>query len=436
MSKHRLLAVFVGALFAAASSGSFAQTSSLSGALRPDLGVKQERALYAKFRLEERYGIPFQPYASVCPKAAVGRMHCLAKIVTDPSGTPLSFDPAKQTLPGMTPEQLRAAYGVSGVAAGLPIIGIVDAYGDPTALSDLKTYSKQNKLPVLPKCDGDVKSSSVPCLQIVNQKGGNKLPATVDAGWLAEQSLDLAAVHALCENCSILLVEANTNGNGDMLPAENTAASLGANVISNSWGNSEFSVESGLDSYFTHPGIAITAAGGDNGYSAGLLWPAASPNVVSVGGTTLLMKKNNYKQEIAWSETGSGCSQYEARPSWQPALSGCPNNRTDNDISVDADPNTGISIYAGYQCTSDCWFELGGTSLSAPIVAALYAQAENVPANDSEAADLLYQNATSADLHDITKGSNGTCAFTYLCNALKGYDAPTGLGTPAGLGDF
>ncbi len=317
----------------------------------------------------------------------------------------------------------------------------MDAYADPSALDDLKVYSKQFNLPILPKCKVDVASSTVPCLQIVNGKGKNNLPDTVVGEWAMEQSLDLDMAHATCENCSILLVEANTNAFTDIVPSENTAAKLGASVISNSWGDPEWAGEMQVDSqYFTHPGVVMTAGAGDKGYGAGLIWPAASPNVISVGATSLFLSKNGkkYNSEAAWADTGSGCSAYEARPSWQSQLSGCPNNRTDNDISVDGDPNTGAAIYNSNGCTGDnnCWYEEGGTSMSAPIVAALFALAGNVPSNDTQPAALLYQNASKTDSRDVSTGANGTCSFAYLCTALKGYDGPTGLGSPKGLNIF
>jgi subtilase family serine protease len=410
-------------------------------ALRIDSGVQRERAIYAKLHIEERYGIVFHPYASVCAKRTRHAARCFAKVLTNDAGLPLTFDPAKQDLPGYTPKQLRAAYGVSGVANGAPIIGIVAAYAYPNAVSDLKAYSKQTKLPALANCKGGASGSAEPCIQIVNEKGGNKLPTTVDPSWAAEQAIDLQMAHALCENCSIVLVEADSDGFNDMLPAENTAAKLGATVISNSWGNTETSGDTGLDqSYFNHPGVAIVASTGDEGYAGGVLWPASSPNVVAVGGTTLLLSKNDkkYSSEVAWDGSGSGCSAVEARPSWQPSLPGCPNNRTVSDISVDADPNTGVAIYDSTQCSdgASCWFEMGGTSVSAPIVAGMFAVAGTLPPSATQAASILYQNATKKNSRDIITGSNGECGFTYLCNAVAGYDGPTGLGSPRGLDIF
>lgn len=441
MSQRSPLAIFAGAVFfIALTTTALAQgAGAFGGPLPIDRSVESERRLYAKLHIEERYAIAFHPYASLCRDRSPGVANCLAMIITDDSGTPLSFDPAKQTLPGYSPKELRAAYSVTGVASGQPIVGIVDAYGYPAAMNDLKAYSKQLKLPVLPKCVGPVANSSVPCIQIVNEKGGKKLPTTVDSGWEAEQALDLQTVHALCENCSILLVEADANGLGDLAVSVNTAANLGANAISNSWGTPDFSGESGADhSYLNHPGVAITASSGDDGYAGGVVWPASSPNVVGVGGTSLFLSTNGkkYASETAWSGTGSGCSANESRPSWQPSLSGCPNNRTVSDISADGDPNTGIAIYEGDGCTGNCWYELGGTSLSSPIIASLFALAGNIQSDNSQAASILYANVSKQNSRDIIKGSNGTCEFSYLCNAVPGYDGPTGLGSPKGLNIF
>jgi subtilase family serine protease len=441
LSKARLFAAFVCVVVAGASSVAVAQ--GFAKPLPLDGTVPQERELYAKLRIQERYGITFRPYATVCNDRRRGVANCLAKIITDERGIPLSFGGANADIEGYGPKDLRAAYDVPGVAPGRPIIGIVDAYGYSTALSDLRVYSRQFKLPILPKCKGSVADSPEACLQIVNEKGGKKLPTAEDAGWAAEQAIDLQMAHALCENCSILLVEADTDGFSNLMPAESTAAKLGANVISNSWASAETSGDTALDeSFFTHPGVAMTAGTGDHGYAAGVSWPASSPNVVAVSGTSLFLSANGkkYGSEVAWAGDGSGCSAFEARPPWQPSLPGCPDNRTVSDIAVDADPNTGVAIYNSdpQACmgTANCWLELGGTSISAPIVAAMFMLAGGIPADSTQAASALYANRSKRNSHDIVSGSNGTCGFAYLCNAVPGYDGPTGLGSPKGLAIF
>jgi subtilase family serine protease len=400
--------------------------------IEPSIAV--QRAAFENNPLYKQFGFPFHPYASVCPVQRPGFVRCMAKVLVDDRGVPLPSDPRRKPA-GYTPADLLSAYNLSGTASGLPTIGVVDAYGDPDAYGDLKAYSNKFNIPVLPKCDGAVKDSSVPCFQAVDGKGGDKLPKKTD--WAEEISLDLDVAHAICQNCSILLVEAKSNNISDMFPAENTAAALGATVISNSWGGPEFSNESQLDAeYFNHPGVAITASTGDAGY--GLQYPATAGGVTAVGGTTLLLKKNgSYQSETAWSGAGSGCSQYEAKPSWQPVLGGC-DTRTVADVSFDADSTTGVAVYDSVGCTgakNTCWYVHGGTSVGAPAIAAIYALAGNVtpsiPANA-----LPYQNGSKKNLHDITSGSTGVCGGSYLCTALVGYDGPTGLGTPNGVGAF
>ena len=233
-------------------------------------------------------------------------------------------------------------------------------------------------------------------------------------------------VSAACPNCHILLVEANSNSLGDLLTAENEATSLGANVISNSWGASEFSAETLYDSFFNH-GIAITASTGDSGYGA--QWPAASPYVTAVGGTSLSHASTSRGwSETAWSGAGSGCSAYEAKPAWQHDT-GCP-RRTIGDVSTVADPSTGVAVYDTYGVPG--WLVFGGTSVAAPIVASVYALAGN--AATPNAPSLPYANVGA--LFDVAGGSNGACSPLYLCTAGTGYDGPTGLGTPDGTGGF
>jgi subtilase family serine protease len=215
--------------------------------------------------------------------------------------------------------------------------------------------------------------------------------------------------------------------------AENEAAKLGANVISNSYGSSEYSGElSDQTNYFNHPGIAITASAGDGGY--GVEFPASSQFVTAVGGTTLNLNANSsYKSETAWSKTGSGCSASITKPSWQ-VDTGC-SKRTVGDVSADADPNTGAAVYDSVRYSGRSgWFQVGGTSLAAPLIGAVYALAGNASTVSQTYGSHPYAN--TASLHDVTSGSNGTCASAYLCAAISGYDGPTGLGSPSGLGAF
>jgi subtilase family serine protease len=244
------------------------------------------------------------------------------------------------------------------------------------------------------------------------------------ADWSLEISLDLDMVSAVCPNCKILLVESNTNLDSDLYTAEDTAARLGANTISNSWGGSEYSGETTDDAHFNHPGVAITASSGDNGY--GVSFPAASRYLTAVGGTSLTRGGGTRGwTESAWSGAGSGCSAYEAKPSWQ-TDSGC-SRRTVADVSAVADPNTGVAVMYG-----GLWWTVGGTSASSPIVASVYALAGNASTVNAGS----YPYSHTSGLFDVTSGSNGTCSPSYLCHGAAGYDGPTGLGTPNGVSGF
>ena len=251
-----------------------------------------------------------------------------------------------------------------------------------------------------------------------------------DAGWAQEISLDLDMVSALCPRCHILLVEANSNLVSDLGAAAGEAVSLGANVVSNSYGAPEFAGETAVaTSDYEKPGVAMVAATGDKGY--GVSFPAADPDVIAVGGTSLYQATNTGTRnatETAWSGAGSGCSAYEPKPTWQ-LDAGCP-QRTVADVSADADPNTGVWVYDSYQ--SGPWDVVGGTSAAAPIVAAIFALA-GPPAPGTIPSSYPYANPGA--LNDIVSGSNGSCG-SYLCTAGPGYDGPTGLGTPNGIAAF
>jgi hypothetical protein len=236
-------------------------------------------------------------------------------------------------------------------------------------------------------------------------------------------------VSAICPLCHILLVEANSASYADLGTAVNSAVALGALFVSNSYGGGDSSSDSTYDAdYYNHPGVAITASAGDDGY--GVEYPAASQYVTAVGGTSLTTASNSRGwSETVWSGSGSGCSAYEAKPSWQ-TDSGC-SHRTDNDVAADANPGTGAAVYDSYD--QGGWVEVGGTSEAAAIIAATYALAGRA-ASGAYPAEFLYDHP--GDLNDITSGDDGTCSVSYLCTARTGYDGPTGLGTPDGTGAF
>jgi subtilase family serine protease len=187
--------------------------------------------------------------------------------------------------------------------------------------------------------------------------------------------------------------------------------------------------------YYSHPGIAITAATGDSGYAGGVAYPAASPDVIAVGGTTLEMSSTIRESETAWSGAGSGCSQYEGQPSWQEGISNITSvcgKRALADVSAVADPNTGVAVYDTYGLSG--WTVFGGTSVSTQIISAIYGLAGGLGTNGaSGGASGLY--ASPGAFFNITSGSTGSCG-TDLCNAGPGWNGPTGLGTPDGAGAF
>lgn len=370
--------------------------------------------------------LPNENHVPVCPRGgnSSDSVRCHAHVITDKNGTPnVTAAPA-----GYGPAQFHAAYSSATTAPSKQIIAIVDAYDDPSALSDLNVYSQTYGIPTMPQCSGPVLSSAVPCFQKINQRGGTSVPAG-NAGWALEISLDVQAAHAMCQNCSILLVEADSNSFANLMAAVDRAVLSGATVISNSYGSPEFSGENSFDSHFNHPQIAFTVSSGDNGYGA--QYPAASPYVTAVGGTTLIMNGTLYGNERAWSGAGSGCSTFEAKPIWQKDTL-CADHRTVADVSADADPNTGAAVYDSvrYQGRKG-WFKVGGTSLAAPLIAGVYALSGNTL---GAANSIPYANVSA--LHDVVGGSNGSCGGTYLCTALSGFDGPTGLGSPNGLAAF
>jgi len=366
------------------------------------------------------------PHATrqLCGKAPrPGINTCFAVAQTtpvQPAATPNAVRPFA-TPGGYGPSDLQAAYSLpSGSAGAGQLVAIIDAYGAPNLESDLATYRAQYGLPDCTTSNG--------CFHKLNQDGqASPLPAG-DTGWAGETSLDVDMVSAICPLCKIDVLEANSAG-GDLNTAINTAVSLGAKFISLSWGSGEYASETSQDSStYSHPGVAITASSGDGGY--GVSYPAASPGVVAVGGTTLSRASNARGwTESAWSGAGSGCSAYEPKPAFQHD-SGC-GRRTVADVSAVADPQTGVAYYDTYG--SGGWGIVGGTSVAAPIIASVYALA-GAPSTSASANSYPYVN--SGSLWDAVGGSNGSCGGSYLCTGVTGYDGPTGLGTPHAVAAF
>ena len=348
---------------------------------------------------------------------------CLAHVVTDSAGHILSHSKAPGFLPsGFKPADLQSAYNITTTGSSKTIVAIVDAYGYPTAEADLGVYRAEWSLPACTTANG--------CFKKLNQKGKATNYPAENLGWAQETALDLDMASAMCPSCKIILVEAKTATSKNLGTAVNTAASLGAHVISNSYGGSESGSQT-YESDYNHPGIAVTASTGDSGYAAGPQFPATSPHVTAVGGTHLVTANNARGwTETVWSGGGSGCSVYYAKPSWQ-TDTGC-SMRMEADVSADADPDTGVAVYGPTSATKSSWQVYGGTSVAAPLVGGIYA------ANGGTVNYGSNPYANTGALNDVTSGSNGKCSGkpAYFCNAEVGYDGPTGLGTPNGTTAF
>lgn len=383
-----------------------------------------------------------------------GQMHCQALVNTNRVGTRLAYPHAAATtagtpqsnFPGDPPAILQSVYGVAAAAAsggnGVTV-AIVDAYQNDKIAGDLAYYRYEAGLPACSDSSG--LGTGPGCLTVVDQTGGTTPPGIdPNGGWEAEEALDTEMVATFCPNCHILLVEANSASITDLTAAENTAVAMGAAAVSNSWGSgSEFIGENAFDGAFNHPGVAITVAAGDSGY--GTQYPAASPYVTAVGGNRLSYVTppppgGTWYQDV-WKGTGSGCSVLEPAPPWQQSagspFGGCL-NRTEDDVSATGDPGMGEMIWDTYYTPglNVGWNDMGGTSMSTAIIAAIYALAGQ-GAPGTYPASYPYQQASG--LHDVTTGSaNGTCETSraYLCNPETGYDGPSGLGSPDGIGPF
>ena len=344
-------------------------------------------------------------------------LSCFALVRTD---LPVRPAGATGTPAGYGPQDLQGAYALPSTGAGSGMtVAVVDAFDDPNAESDLATYRAQYGLPACTSTNG--------CFRKVDGSGGTAYPAP-DPGWAAESALDIDMVSAVCPNCHILLVEAAAPTIVALGTAVNTAVGLGAVAVSNSYGGPENIAETAADPYFNHPGVAITVSSGDTGF--GTEYPASSRYVTAVGGTSLIRSSGGRGwAESAWNHSGSGCSAYEPKPSWQND-SGCA-RRTIADVAAVADPATGVAAYDTYQASG--WQVFGGTSVSAPIVAGVYALAGS-PAAGTYPSSYPYSHASS--FNDITVGATGNCDSSYLCTAGVGYDGPTGWGTPNGTGGF
>jgi hypothetical protein len=371
--------------------------------------------------------IPQHRHRSIC---SGGKLHCKARARTlDDGQTIQSF--AAAAIQGFGPADLASAYNVNTSPNPGATVAVVDAYGYPNAANDLATYRSQFGLPPCTAASG--------CLTIVNQNGQTSpLPSAPSANddWTIETALDLQMASAACPNCKLLLVEADNDEGDGLFIAQQTAATLGATVISNSWGGADTTQEGpALEVYFDHPGVGEFVASGDMGYdqqqAPAADYPATSAYVTAVGGTSLAKSSGTPRGwvEGAWGpytpQTGAGgssCSQDIPKPSWQ-TNTVCA-FRAASDVAAVADPNTGVAVYNNGPSSSG-WIVVGGTSVASPFVAGVYALTGNAAAGPS----FSYANPT--DFYDVTTGSNDNCG-NIMCNCGPGWDGPTGNGTPNG----
>ncbi len=342
----------------------------------------------------------------VCPgPVANGFTRCHSWVFPNASSSPV----------GLSPAQMKAAYSfsTSSTVGSGTTIALVDAYDLPSAENDLNVFSSTFGLPACTTANG--------CFRKVNQNGGTKYPR-YNSGWGLEIALDIEWAHAIAPGAHILLVEASSNSFSNLMAAEDYAASH-ATYVSNSWGGSESSGETSYDSHFSHAGVSFFASAGDSGLPA--QYPSSSPNVISVGGTTLNFNADgSLASETGWSSGGGGCSAYEIANAAQSSFSqypqvNCGGQRATPDVSLDADPNSGAAVYDSSKYNGGAgWYQVGGTSLSSPMWAARSADAGSV-------VNASYVYASNITFRDITVGNNGA-------PCLVGYDLCTGRGSWTG----
>jgi subtilase family serine protease len=354
-----------------------------------------------------------------CDRAVMQReVRCFALWSDDETAARTTATATTPPKRAYTPADIVDAYELDTSLGSGQTIAIVDAYDNPHVESDLATYRSTWGLPPCTTANG--------CFRKVNQRGGTN-PPRGNGGWGVEIALDVQAVSAACPNCKILLVEADTDFFGDMGQAVNTAVRLGADVVSNSYGGDEYggSVTLGAK-YYTHPGVAQVVSSGDFGFGPAE-FPASWGSTIAVGGTSLSKTTTGW-DENAWWGSGSGCSAWFDKPAWQHDAH-CP-MRTVADLSAVADPDPGFAVYDTFGIGSHAgWIRVGGTSLSAPLIAGMIGLAGN--AADLGSARYIYQHRDG--LTDVVGGSNGYCGGDYLCRGKVGYDAPTGWGSPRGV---
>jgi hypothetical protein len=370
----------------------------------------------------------------------------VADLTTAPTAYPLLLaTPATGTLADgtaspqsgvFTPAQIASIYGINNIKLnGLTgngagqTIAIVTAYDDPALVSSSASSFSTSDLHIFDKQFGIADPPSF--TKIEQDAGGDPSPNTA---WAEEATLDVEWTHALAPDASIDLVEADGATASQLLNygVKTAADEPGVSVVSMSFGFSEFAGETEYDADFTTPSghtpVTFVAATGDTGVPG--TYPAFSPKVLAVGGTTLTAPNGVYSSETAYGNSGGGISQYETKPSYQSTVTQSSTWRTIPDVSINGDPNTGVDVYDSYNGGyANKWYQIAGTSFSAPAWAALIAIADQGRAESGLSALSGTQTSTAiysapqSDYHDITTGSNGY-------NATTGYDLATGRGTP------
>jgi subtilase family serine protease len=368
-------------------------------------------------------------------------------LILNPAADPQDGGPPAVGIAAETPGSLACLYGLvprvpancspdlaittAPVRTATKAIAIVDAYHNPKAFENLTAFSQQFGLP-LPSSSN---------FKVVYASG---VVPPVDLGWALESNLDLQYAHAMAPGATIILVEAASASIADLLKAEQVAADqlvalTGGGQISNSWAAGEFSLESFYESYFNRSGVVYFAASGD---APGVVWPSASPKVVSVGGTTVVRSTTGVG-EVTWDQGGGGPSRFFSRPSYQSSVqSVVGKKRGTPDIALVANPTTGVWVYdSTYNPSAGVWWKVGGTSLSSPLAAGIVNQAGAVrgtfATSTSAELSMMYSNvaySTASTSPTFTDVTSGRCGPTSSYAALTKYDFCTGVGTPFGLG--
>jgi IPT/TIG domain len=412
----------------------------------------------SSFGVERLCGVP-QPGAAACigmklvPTTATAA-ESAASAAGQPGEAGADASPAvtyKHPFAGyLTAQDLHTAYALPSETASstLQTIAVVDAFDDPTAEADLGVYDETFGLSPCTTANG--------CFRKIDQEGHTSPLPRKEGEWASEISIDVQMAHAVCQGCRVLLVEADNEDFTSLGAAVNAAVGAGATEISNSYAGPEEPTLSASFSeynsrYYDHPGVVVTASSGDCGYlneacrgeRHAANFPADSPDVVAVGGTSLTSTGETWSSTV-WDEGGSGCSQIFTAPLWQVAVpnfaaTGCEDERSIADVAAIGDPETGVNVYDSTpegNGSPTGWGVWGGTSVSSPIIAAEFALAGGSHGVSYPAATLYAHAGEATALDDVVSGSNGTCSGASTCQAEVGFDGPSGVGSPIGLRAF